>query len=371
MSSLLDPILNDAKVIVAVGSGGVGKTTTAASIAIAAARKGRKVAVLTIDPAKRLAQALGIEAMGNDAQPLHDDLVAPGSVDAMMLETGAAFDDLIARLVPDEKSLERLVSNRLYQVIARQLGGTHEYMAVEKLYALTRENQYDLVVLDTPPSVNALDFLDAPNRLTHFFSERITRFFVKRKDEQKRGLLKRLRDRAGEFALNLLGKALGATFIEEMQDFATAFAELFNEFRLRGMVINDLLKSKDARFLIVSGADSVRVEEAIEFAEILKKIDINPAAFLVNRVHADEGQLAKSLATLETQAIDEDLKHELMNAGAMVRSLMARDTLGLERLRRESKTQNIVVVPELDREVGDRNAIEHVITSLGVNRASK
>ena len=158
-------LLLTSKLVVCVGSGGVGKTTTAASLAIAAARSGKKAAVLTIDPARRLAQALGVESMGNTPRPLTAELTSPGSVDAMMLEAGPAMDDFVLRLIPDAERRERLYQNRMYQVIARHLGGTHEYMAIERLFALVEEGGYDVVILVTPPTVYALELLVAPIRV--------------------------------------------------------------------------------------------------------------------------------------------------------------------------------------------------------------
>jgi anion-transporting ArsA/GET3 family ATPase len=372
----LRSILRDAKLIVAVGSGGVGKTTTAAAIAIAAAREGRRCAVLTIDPARRLAQALGIDKMGNEPRTLPEDLTSPGSVDAMMLETAAAFDDLISRLVPDADRQERLLDNRLYQVIARHLGGTHEYMAVERLFALTSEGQYDLVVLDTPPSVNALDFLDAPKRLTHFFSDRVQRFFIKRADEKK-GFIARLRDRAGDIALNLLGKGFGEAFVEEVQDFATAFQGLFTAFRERGILVDEMMSDPSTAFVVVSGADPVRVSEAVEFSAALDRLGISAQAFIANRVHlaapdtvahvAPE-QLSDALGEakdgVDLQALAESLQHaQRIRAG-----LARRDREGLVKMVANAGRSRLVVVPELDTEVGDRSAVEHVLSAFGAGR---
>jgi anion-transporting ArsA/GET3 family ATPase len=365
----LEHALTNARVIVTVGSGGVGKTTSAAAIGIAAARRGRRAAVLTIDPAKRLAQALGLEKMGNEPRPIDAELVKPGSVDAMMLETGNAFDDLIHRLVPDEERRDKLLANRLYQVIARQLGGTHEYMAVEKLYELTRDDAYDLVVLDTPPSVNALDFLDAPKRLSSFFSEKITRFFIKRSEAQKKGLLAKLRDRAGELAVGLLSKALGSGFLEETQEFATAFQELFVEFRKRGLAIEELLTQSDTAFLVVSGADPVRVQEAVEFARALKKFGIKPTAFVANRVHLApaDAEVKLDTETLKAALGDADvepLRQGLENARQVRAALARRDRRGLVEMAKHAGKGKLLVVPELDHEVEDRGAVEHVIRAL-------
>ncbi len=376
-AAALRQLLVDKKVIVCVGPGGVGKTTSAAALAIGAARQGRRCAVLTIDPARRLAQALGVEKMGNTPSKLTAELTEPGQVDAMMLETAEAFDDLVRRLVPDDERLERLLNNRLYQIIARHLGGTHEYMAVEKLFELTRSGDYDLVVLDTPPSVNALDFLDAPQRIASFFSDRIQKFFIRRSEEQKRGLFQRLRDRAGEMALTVLGKALGEAFIEDVQDFATAFQSLFGAFRERGEAIEKLLSDPGTAFIVVSGADPVRVAEALEFTNTLKKFGIKPQAFIANRVHVASGGDHDGHDFTEDEllaALPEDYRHHLDTAALaagltrarQVRSsLFRRDREGLDNFMRAAGSERVLVVPELDEEVADRGAVEHLLGALG------
>lgn len=370
----LQTILRDRRVLVCVGSGGVGKTTSAAALAIAAARLGRRTAVLTIDPARRLAQALGIERMGNAPRALPEELVAPGSVDAMMLETAEAFDELIVRLVPDPERQKRLLENRLYQVIARQLGGTHEYMAVEKLFELTRSGTYDLVVLDTPPSVNALDFLDAPQRISSFFSDRIQRFFIQRSDERKKGIFQRLKDRAGDMALGVLGKALGDAFIEDVQDFATAFQGLFSAFRERGLAIERLLGDPGTAFVVVSGADPVRVAEALEFTRTLERLGIRPQAFIANRVHVSQAEPGAALGqAMLNRALDgapspvdpAELATGLDRALAVRASLARRDREGLLNFMRAAGSDRVLVVPELDEEVQDRGAVEHFLGSLG------
>ena len=369
----LERLLMGSKLLVTVGSGGVGKTTTAAALAIAAARRGRKCAVLTIDPARRLAQALGVTRLGNDPQALPAELVGPGSVDAMMLMAPEALDGLIARLVPDPARRERLFANRLYQVIARHLGGTHEYMAVERLYSLVREHDYDLVVLDTPPTVNALDFLDAPTRIAAFFSDKITRFFQRKQDEG-RGLIQRIRDRAGEMAVQVLGKALGEDFIEELVDFVTAFGGLFAAFQERGLVAEKLLRDPSSAFIVVSGADPVRVAEAEELAKTLGRLDLEAKAFVANRVHLSPSADARAqitaadvepaLAGFASQVDLDALAQGRGRAQAIRASLARRDRAGLARLAEIFGKSRLVVVPELDDEVGDRGAIDHLIDAL-------
>jgi anion-transporting ArsA/GET3 family ATPase len=369
-------LITESKLVVCVGSGGVGKTTTAAALAIAAARSGRKAAVLTIDPAKRLAQALGVEAMGNIPRALTPELTAPGSVDAMMLEASAALDDFVQRLVPDAERRERLFQNRLYQVIARHLGGTHEYMAVERLHALVEESGYDVVILDTPPTVNALDFLDAPNRLAGFFSEKITRFFVKQGEEKKKGFIDKLRDRAGDLAMGVLGKALGEGFVEELADFSTAFQGLFVAIHDRAVAADKILRASTTSFLIVSAADPVRTAEAEAFLQTLDRLGIHPRAIIANRVHIDRGDIdvdagavmeALGPAGLTAEAAS---AFEAIAAGQrQLKTVRQRDRRGLTHLERLVGKQRVMVVGELDQEVQDRAAVEHFLAVLGLARS--
>jgi anion-transporting ArsA/GET3 family ATPase len=369
-------LVTESKLVVCVGSGGVGKTTTAAALAIAAARSGRKAAVLTIDPAKRLAQALGVEAMGNIPRTLTPELTAPGSVDAMMLEASAALDDFVQRLVPDPDRRERLFQNRLYQVIARHLGGTHEYMAVERLHALVEESGYDVVILDTPPTVNALDFLDAPNRLAGFFSEKITRFFVKQGEDKKKGFIDKLRDRAGDLAMGVLGKALGEGFVEELADFSTAFQGLFVAIHDRAVAADKILRAPTTSFLIVSAADPVRTAEAEAFLQTLDRLGIHPRAIIANRVHIDRGDIDVDIASVMEALVPVGLGAEAADAFEAIstgqrqlKAVRQRDRRGLAHLERLVGKQRVMVVGELDQEVQDRAAVEHFLAVLGLARA--
>jgi anion-transporting ArsA/GET3 family ATPase len=372
-------LLLTSKLVVCVGSGGVGKTTTAASLAIAAARSGKKAAVLTIDPARRLAQALGVETMGNTPRALTAELTSPGSVDAMMLEAGPAMDDFVLRLIPDAERRERLYQNRMYQVIARHLGGTHEYMAIERLFSLVEEGGYDVVILDTPPTVNALDFLDAPNRLAGFFSEKITRFFVKQTEDKKKGFIDRLRDRAGDLAMSVLGKALGEGFVEELSDFASAFQGLFVGIHDRAVAADRILRSSSTSFVIVSAADPVRTAEAEAFLHTLKRLEIHTQAIIANRVHlgSADGQPDTSVdvgavaATMVAAGIPEQatVAFEALSAGQrQLNGVRARDRRGLAHLTRLLGAGRLMVVGELDEEVKDRAAVEHFLRGLGLAR---
>lgn len=277
----LADVLSSHRVVVCVGSGGVGKTTTSAAIAIAAARQGRRCAVLTIDPAKRLAQALGIEKMGNEPRALPSELVGPGSVDAMMLETAAAFDDLISRLVPEPSRRDRLLENRLYQVIARHLGGTHEYMAVERLYALTTEGNYDLVVLDTPPARNALDILDAPHQLARFLDARFVEWFLPQARE--RGLRDRILAAGGDVAKKLLGMITGEKLLTEIVEFLDAFASLREGFVQRAERVDRILRAPTSGFVLVSSASPASADDAAWLRHDLERRKVPIDAVIFNQ----------------------------------------------------------------------------------------
>jgi anion-transporting ArsA/GET3 family ATPase len=301
----------------------------------------------------------------------------------MMLEAGAALDEFVERLVPDPARRERLFQNRLYQVIARHLGGTHEYMAVERLHALVEESGYDIVILDTPPTVNALDFLDAPNRLAGFFSEKITRFFVAQGEDKKKGFIEKLRDRAGDLALQVLGKALGEGFVEELTDFATAFQGLFVAIHDRAVAAEKILRASSTSFLIVSAADPVRTAEAEAFLQTLDRLGIHPRAVIANRVHlhrSPAGQLADGDVEVDAGAVMEALGQaglsveahaafEAISAGQrQLKAVRQRDRRGLTHLERLIGKSRVVVVSELDDEVKDRAAVEHFLGVLGLAR---
>ena len=169
-------LAGERSIVICCGSGGVGKTTTAAAIALEGARRGRNAVVVTIDPARRLADALGLEALTNEPSVIPGDW--PGTLSALMLDTKGTFDDLVRRYSSDAEQAERILANRFYRNISGALSGTQEYMAAEKLYELHEEGEFDLVVVDTPPTRNALDFLDAPSRLTRFLDHRLYRVLV-------------------------------------------------------------------------------------------------------------------------------------------------------------------------------------------------
>ncbi|MBL93179.1 MAG: hypothetical protein CMH56_15370 [Myxococcales bacterium] len=371
-------IISESQIVVVVGSGGVGKTTSACGLALASARTGKKVALLTIDPAKRLAQALGLDALNNQPQALHADLVGEGAVDAMMLEPAETFDNLIRSAVATEALGEKLLKNRLYQLIARTLGGMQEYMAVEKLYDLTESQRYDMIVVDTPPSVNALVFLDAPRRMYTFFSDKIVRFFV-REEKKKSNFIKRMKDKVGDVAISVLRKTLSETFMDDLIEMATAFQSLFVTFRRRGETVERLLRARGTNFVLVTGPDPLRVQEASDYLTILRQLGVDPNLWIVNRVHcspdkecsfedSDVQEWIDAFSPEEEAAFADmnatSLCKEFNAAAQLATDLKQRDDLGLRQIKQLIGGTPMIRVEAFTEEVEDGQAVEQFVQAL-------
>ena len=280
----LATLIADAPLVVFVGPGGVGKTTLSALLALRQAAAGRRALVLTIDPARRLADALGLSELTNDPMELTGfrKMHPSGTLSALMLDPTATFDHMIALLVPDPARREALLSNRVYQHISRSLSGTLEYMAVERVHELFRTGLFDRVVLDTPPTGNAVDFLEAPDRVATFFSDKITRWFMPAATVSS--WTSRLWTRAGAAATSLIARVAGPSFVDETVGFFAAFSDLLGHFRARGEEVGRLLRDPRTVFLVVCAPDPARIVEAQVISEHLADEGCVPRAFIVNRV---------------------------------------------------------------------------------------
>ncbi len=268
-------------VVVCCGSGGVGKTTVAAAVAVEAAKKGRVACVVTIDPAKRLADALGLDTLSDT--PSRVAGVGPGELWAVMLDTRSTFDTVVRRYAADERQAEAILANRMYRNIAGALSGTQEYMAMEKLYELwsgSGDQTYDIVVVDTPPTRNALDFLDAPRRLTRFLDNRVFRLLLM----PTRAYLRAV-SMATQAFLRTVTKVVGGEVVADTLAFFDAFEGMEQGFRERAQAVLDLLKDPTTAFVLVASARRDTVEEALYFAGRLADGGIKVAALVVNRVH--------------------------------------------------------------------------------------
>jgi anion-transporting ArsA/GET3 family ATPase len=269
-------------IVVCCGSGGVGKTTTAAVVALEGARRGLRTIVVTIDPAKRLADALGLA--GLTGLPSRIDGDWPGELWAMMLDTKSTFDALVVKHAANPEQGQRILANRFYRNISGALSGTQEYMAMEKLYELHEEADFDLVVVDTPPTRHALDFLDAPRRLSRFLDHRLFRLLV----APSRGLVKAVNVAAQTF-LRTVSKVVGGEVVDDAIAFFQAFEGMEEGFRQRATRVNELLAALETAFVLVASPRRDTVEEAQFFADRLGEAGIAVRALIVNRVHPDFG----------------------------------------------------------------------------------
>jgi anion-transporting ArsA/GET3 family ATPase len=280
----IDELINDpaTRVIVCCGSGGVGKTTTSAALAIRAAERGRTVVVLTIDPAKRLAQALGLKILGNEP-----DLVAgvgtDGSLHAMMLDMRRTFDEMVEAHAEPGRA-EKILANPFYQTISTSFSGTQEYMAMEKLGQLAATGNWDLIVVDTPPSRSALDFLDAPQRMSTFLDGRMIRLLSAPARAGGRGLRKIVGAGFTLFA-RAVSTILGGQMLADASAFVQAFDTMFGGFRERATATYELLRSPGTAFLVVAAPEPDALREAAYFVDRLSTEEMPLGGMVLNRTH--------------------------------------------------------------------------------------
>lgn len=363
------------RVVVCLGSGGVGKTTTSAAIALRAAMSGRRVLCLTIDPAKRLANSLGLQELSDEEQQIdpalfeRQGLACEGSLSAMMLDMKHTFDELVTRHASSEAQRRRILDNRIYQYVSTSLAGTQEYMAMEKLHAVHHDPRFDFVVLDTPPTTNALDFLDAPQKLVGAIDSPVMRWFVEQLEGKKGiGLL----GKGAAYVLRGLSKFTGAEFLDQVGQFVTDVNELFGGFRDRAQAVYDDLRSEDVGFLIVTSPSPLSVAEAVYFSKKLDGYGIRPQGVVVNRVHQpveSPGDLGALEATLSEARDPADLARRVGQATTDARALAARDQEGVRRLREHvGDDMSYTEVPALSQDVHDLGALatvgEHLIGQL-------
>ena len=273
----LRSLVADRSVVVCCGSGGVGKTTVSATFALAAARAGRRACVVTVDPARRLADALGVESLPN--QPTEVAGNWPGHLHALMLDSKGTFDDLVGRYARTPEQAESILANRLYQNLAGALSGTQEYMAMEKLYELVQSAEFDIVVVDTPPTRNALDLLDAPRRLTRFLENRLFRALLVPTRMSLRAV-----SVATQALLRTISKVAGAEIVQDAVGFFQAFEGMEDGFRSRASAVHELLIDPATAYVLVTSARADAVAEAGFFAEKLVERERRVAALVVNRL---------------------------------------------------------------------------------------
>ncbi|TCN48966.1 arsenite-transporting ATPase [Rhodococcus sp. SMB37] len=355
-------ILHDptSRVIVCCGSGGVGKTTTAASLALRAAEQGRKVVVLTIDPARRLAQALGVQKLDNSPQKVPLEPGATGELHAMMLNMRRTFDDMVLEHSTPEKA-QQILDNPFYQTVASSFSGTQEYMAMEKLGQLAASDEWDLIVVDTPPSRNALDFLDAPQRLGAFLDGRMIRIFT----APGRGLGRIVTGAMG-LALKAVSTIVGSQMLSDASAFVQSLDSMFGGFRDRANRTYQLLQQPGTHFMVVAAPEPDALREASFFVERLSGDKMPLAGLVLNRTHPTLSSLPADHALTSADLLAEQGGEDAPAAEAVLRIHAHRAVTAKRevRLLRGFTSANprvpVVGVPSLPFEVSDLEALRAV-----------
>ncbi len=298
MNPSLKQLANKKKVLVVCGSGGVGKTTASAALGLQAALLGKKVIVLTIDPARRLATALGLKELSDTPKAINSPLLkqSTGSLDAMMLDTKHTFDWLIRKHAKSPEVANNILENRLYQHLSSMMAGSQEYMAMERLYEIYHQNKYDLIILDTPPTRNALNFLAAPKKMVELTRESVLKWFLKPglfAGKVGFGVFKK----TAEKILSVFDQLAGFSFLHELAEMLSSFADMLGGFGDRAENIYTLLRSSDVSFVLVTTPETTALKDAVYFYEKIHNFELPLAGFILNRVYPE---FVKSKAELDT-----------------------------------------------------------------------
>ena len=367
-------MLDGKRVCVCAGSGGVGKTTTSAAIALGMAARGAKVAVVTIDPANRLANALGLEQLGNEPRRVEPSRLATGSLEvqgelwAMMLDPKRTFDELIERIAPDAGRAEEIKANRVYRELSTAVSGSQELTAIAKLYELDQSKQFDLLVLDTPPSRNALEFFDAPGRLNSFLEGKALKAFMRPTGFGVRAL--------SRGALPLLGglrRITGIDLITDLTVFFGLLGDMTNDFSERAAQVDELLHADTTAFVLVTSAAREPIDEAIWFGQRLETDGLPFAGVVVNRVHHDllGDREPRELGTALAKALPSSLAGRVADNFRDYHVLARRDHQNVARLASELDDARLLLVPQLDDDVHDIEGLLRVHRYLFASQAER
>ncbi|MGB3735913.1 MAG: ArsA-related P-loop ATPase [Ilumatobacter sp.] len=360
MTGSMRDVVRDASVVVCCGSGGVGKTTTAAVLGMHAAREGRRAVVVTIDPAKRLADALGLDA-GLSSEPQRIDSVVPEGADgnggelwAMMLDTAATFDGLVRTHADDPEQVDRILTNPFYRNMAGAMSGTQEYMAAETLHALHHDDRFDLVVVDTPPSRNALDFLDAPGVLSRFLDHKIFKLAML---PTRSGL--KIFGAAAQPIFKAIGRVVGSDVLADSLAFFQAFSGMETGFRERAADVVALLRAQGTAFVVIASPRHDTITEAVWFAQQLRDQEVRLAAAIVNRLVPDFGSVGGD--------VGDDPSGDLAALVANVAELTAirdAEVAALQPLVELAGDAPVALLPLLDQDVHDLAALDRIAADL-------
>ncbi|MBS2030078.1 MAG: ArsA family ATPase [Deltaproteobacteria bacterium] len=368
------------QVVICVGSGGVGKTTTSAALALQAAAMGKKVLVCTIDPARRLANSMGLASLTNAETRVPDEALAStgarisGQLFAMMLDLKRSWDEVIERYAPNPQARDTILANRFYRQLSTALAGSQEYVAMEKLHALHERGAYDLIVLDTPPTTNALDFLDAPNRVIDFLDADAMKWFTSGAFAGAGRVGLRVFQAGSAYAGRILARFTGAGTLEELSKFMGSLSGMYEGFKERAGQVRQLLASERTSFVVVTSPSPLPMEEALHFHRQLTLAKMRVTAVVANRVNVDFlrgaplhrealAAAAKEIRAPGVQGLG-PLGERLADTLADEQVLASLDAKQLERLAAQVAPTPVLAVPRFDHDVHDLNGLWQIDRTL-------
>ena len=363
----LEGRLQGKRVCVCVGAGGVGKTTVSAALALGLAARGNRVVLVSIDPARRLAGALGLRELAGDPHRIEPAVLAAQGIEfdgelwAMMLDSKGTFDDLIARLSPNDRAREEILSNRIYRELSSAVAGSQEFTAVAKLFELHRDGRWDVVVLDTPPSRDALDFLDAPDRLTHFLEGRALKVLL-----APGGVTRGLLGRGTGLMFSVFARVTGVNMIGELSGFFGSLSGVLDGFRERARGVERLLRDPATGFLIVTSPEPEPAREATFLHTQLAAARMQFAGLIVNRYHDHglDGHTREQVARLLSEKLGAALAARVAGNLADFDVLARRDRANVAQLSRTLDEPAPLLIPRLDGDVQDLGGLALVAEHL-------
>ena len=363
--TLAGPV-GDAQVLVVTGSGGVGKTTLAAALGLAAAHEGRRTLVLTIDPARRLAQAMGIERLSDE--PSEVDTDAEGELWAMMLDMQTTFDRLIDRHATSKTNAKAIKENRIYKTLSSTLSGTQEYMAMERLHELHETGEWDLLIIDTPPSRSALDFLDAPKRMTSFLEGRLLRLLMKPGMAAGKRVGRAVNFGASTF-MRVASRVTGMELLDDLAQFFKNFEGMYQGFKERAEHVLQLLQEPSSQFVVVATPEPPPLREAKFFLERLEQEGLHAAGVVINRIRPEIPDEPDDEALLAAADEQDDSAQGRAAAGTLrllheVRNLGHRQRRDVNAALYGVSTSTRVEVPLLGGDVHDLAGLDEIATTL-------